>query len=252
MEPERISTSTEQVHFDVAAVPSGLDAEDGLAQNVALEAACLQHPFLQDEGERFHNQYRKRRPLSFFADVYNTKDDERARGTLTQRTEIILDGSEYVTDHADPSLAWSVDSHYLDLQICVGDGLGLAAMLPNIGTHHALEFRLELKHRTRRFQAKYAKLGFEPTNCMLWIGRSSVGEDAWLAWIPQNDIWNNDDHVGLGSGKEDTTLTAKQYRMTTMFLATMLENIGLRDIFVLDKYPDLENETDVTFATNLL
>jgi hypothetical protein len=59
---------------------------------------------------------------------------------LAQWMEINLEGSKYVTDHMDNSLAWEVRSHFLDLQICVGDGLGLAVMLPNVGMHHALEF----------------------------------------------------------------------------------------------------------------
>ena len=252
MNHPHIDTSTEQLHFDVAALPSGLQAEDGLAQEVTSQVACLQDALQQEETDRFHSQIRKRRPLSFFADVYNTKDSARSLKTLTQRTEISLNGSEYVTDHMDSSLAWTVDSHYLDLHICVGDGLGLAAMLPNIGTHHALEFRLELRYQTRRFQAKYAKLGFNPTHCMLWIGRSSLGEDAWLAWVPANDGEENEENVGLGSGKEDTTLSEKQYRMTVMFLALMLERIGYRDINVTDSYPDLDNGMEFKFATNLL
>jgi hypothetical protein len=178
--------------------------------------------------------------------------------TLSHRTQISVDGSEYVTDYQDPSVAWAVQSHYLDLQICVGDGLGLAAMLPNIPTHHGLEFRLELKHQTRRFQAKYAKLGFNPTHSMLWIGRSSFGEDAWLAWIPNNPDHSNDDEEEddknnhLGTGKEDTTLTPKQYRMTVVFITEMLQRIGHRGITMMIPYPDLDNEDEVKFSSNLL
>jgi hypothetical protein len=49
---------------------------------------------------------------------------------------------------------------------------------------------------------------------MLWIGRSGSGEDAWLAWAPNNNTEENDEEVGVGSGKEDTTLGEKQYRKT--------------------------------------
>jgi hypothetical protein len=252
MDTPHIETTTEQVHFDVAATPSHLDAEDGLDQSVALQAACLRNALQQDEADRFHSRTRKRRPLSYFADVYAKKDGFRALRTLTQRTEINFEDSEYVTRHTDESLAWAVETHFLDLQICVGDGLGLAAMLPNVGTHHALEFRLELRHRTRRFQAKYAKLGFDPTNSMLWIGRSSSGEDAWLAWVPSELNDGDDEDVAVGSGKEDTMLQEKHYRMTVMFFATMLQRIGHRDIIVNNEYPSLTDEMEFKYATNIM
>jgi hypothetical protein len=252
MDAQHIETSPEQLHFDVTATPTDLQAEDGLPQSVALEAACLQSVLQQDETQRFHARPKKRRPLSYFAELYSKKDSYRALRTLAQRTEINLEGSEYVTDHMDESLAWEVQSHFLDLQICVGDGLGLAAMLPNVGTHHALEFRLELRYRTRRFQAKYAKLGFDPTHSMLWIGRSSSGEDAWLAWVPKGDDSDDDNHTATGSGKEDTMLEEKQYRMTVMFLAEMLRRIGYRDILVTDPYPSLTDDREYKYATNLM
>jgi hypothetical protein len=252
MDIYQIETTTEQLHFDVAAAPSHLHAEDGLDQSVALAAACLDTALRMDEVERFHGQSKKRRPLAYFADLYARNDHSRALRTLTQRTEITLDGSEYVSNHEDGSLAWSVKLHFLDLQICVGDGLGLAAMLPNLGTHHAIEFRLELRYRMRRFNAKYTKLGFDPTNCMLWIGRSSSGEDAWLAWVPNDIMDENEQDPGVGNGKEDTRLTEKHYRMTVMFLAEMLRRIGHRDIIVTNQYPRLTDDTEYRHATNLM
>jgi hypothetical protein len=252
MDAPIIETSSEQLHFDVAATPGHLETEDGLPQSVALQAACLQTILQQDETERFHSQVKKRRPLSYFADLYSKKDSERAMMSLSQRTEINLEGSGYVVDHREESLAWEVQSHYLDLQICVGDGLGLAAMLPNVGTHHALEFRMELRYRTRRFQAKYAKLGFDPTNSMLWIGRSSSGEDTWLAWVPNRHDDDDNEGTVTGTGKEDTILPEKQYRLTVMFLAEMLRRIGHRDIIVTNRYPNLADDLEYKYATNLM
>ena len=250
MDVQQIETLLEQLHFDVSAAPSHLYVEDSLAQSVTLAAACLDNALQQDQVERFHSQSKKRRPLSYFEDLYTKKDSFRALRTLTQRTEINFDTGEYTTHHTDDSLAWAVEAHFLDLKICVGDGLGLAAMLPNIGTHHALEFRLELRYRMRRFQAKYAKLGFDPTHSMLWIGRSSSGEDSWLAWVPTNIM--DEDGVKVGSGKEDTTMSEKHYRMAVMFLAEMLRRIGHRDIIVMTQYPSLDDDLEYPHATNLM
>jgi hypothetical protein len=252
MDAPIIETSTEQLHFDVAATPGELEAEDGLHQSIALQAAFLHNVLQQDETDRFHRQTKKRRPLSYYADLYAKKDSERAIMSLSQRTDLNLDSSGYVVDYREESLAWEVHSHYLDLQICVGDGLGLAAMLPNVGTHHALEFRMELRYRARRFQAKYAKLGFDPTNSMLWIGRSSSGEDTWLAWVPKQQEDDDDGHRVSGTGKEDTMLSQKHYRTTVMFLADMMCRIGHRDIYVTDRYPNLDDDLEYKYATNLM
>lgn len=252
MDDDRIETTIEQLHFDVAATPSHMRVEDPMDQSVTLAAACLDQAFQRDEAERFHNQSTKRKALVYFADLYNRKDSYTAMRMLTHRTQISLDGSEFVTRHDDEALAWEVESHFLDLHICVGDGLGLAAMLPNIGVHHAIEFRLELQYRMRRFQAKYAKLGFDPTNSMLWIGRSALGEDAWIAWVPTNALDASDEDIGLGSGKEDTTLSQKHYRMTVMFLAAMLCRIGHRDIIVPTQYPNVTDDDEYEHATNLM
>jgi hypothetical protein len=103
-----------------------------------------------------------------------------------------------------------------------------------------------------RFNAKYTKLGFNPTNCMLWIGWSSSGEDAWLAWVLNNMMDDNEQDPGAGNGKEDTRLTEKHYRMTVMFLAEMLRQIGHRDIIVMNQYPRLTDDTEYRHATNLM
>ena len=87
---------------------------------------------------------------------------------------------------------------------------------------------------------------------MLWIGRSALGEDAWIAWVPTNALDASDEDIGLGSGKEDTTLSQKHYRMTVMFLAAMLCRIGHRDIIVPTQYPNVTDDDEYEHATNLM
>ena len=252
MDTQQIETRMEQHHFDVTATPSQLQADDGLPQSVTLEVACLGNALDKEQVERFHSQSKKHRPLSYFANIYAHQDMYWALQTLTRQMEINMEGSEYVTEHTDNSLAWAVESHFMDMQICVGNGLGLAAMLPNVGMHHTLEFQLDLRYWSRWFQAKHANLGFDPTHRMLWVGRSSSGEDAWLAWVPRDDDTDNDADVGVGSGKEDTVLTEKHYRMTVMFLAEMLKCIGHQVIIVTDQYPSLADDQEYKYATNLM
>ena len=241
-----------QPHFDVAHAPAHMVADDGPDQNITLIAALEASAAIEDQTSRFHHQIKEPRNLDYFAKLYERKDKQAALHLLTRRREIILEGSKHLTEHNDENIAWRVDSHYLDMFICVGRGLGLAAMLPNIAIHHSLEFRLVLGMRLRRFSAKYAKLGFDATNCMLWIGRSSSGEDTWLAWVPNDCLGAAAEDVPAGSGKEDTIMSEKHYRIAVMFLADMLRRIGHRDITVTVPYPDLEDDADFACATNAL
>jgi hypothetical protein len=241
-----------QVHFDVSHAPAHLLTEDRPDQNIALTAALSQVAAIEDQTERFHHQVKEGRSLDYFADLYRRKDKRTALQLLTRRNDIRLEGSRYIAQHNDDGLAWQVVSHYLDLQICVGRGLGLAAMLPNVAVHHGVEFRLMLGEGTRRFSAKHAKLGFEPTNCMMWIGRSSSGEDTWLAWVPTENMGVVAEEVPQATGKEDTVMSEKHHRITVMFLAQMLCTIGHRDITVTEMYPDVSNNNDFYYSTNAL
>ena len=55
--------------------------------------------------------------------------------------------SPYVILNDNEDLAWTMDRHYLDLLICVGNGLGLGAILPNVQVDHTFEMTLDLKQR---------------------------------------------------------------------------------------------------------
>jgi hypothetical protein len=253
-EDDTIDMPPVQLHFDVGHAPAHLLVDDGPDQNITLTAALSQAAAIENEAERFHHQVKEERNLDYFAKMYRQKDKHSALQVLRGRKEIKLEGSQYLAGYEDQDLAWQVESHYLDMQICVGRGLGLAAMLPNVSIHHAVEFRLMLGKESRRFGAKYAKLGFDPTNCMLWIGRSSNGEDSWLAWVPTDCMGPLADNRSTltCSGKEDTKMARKHYRITIMFLADMLRQIGHRDITVTEPYPDITNDNDFKFATNAL
>jgi hypothetical protein len=241
-----------QLHYDVTQPPAHLLSDDSPDQNITLTAALSLAATIQDQADRFHSQERRSKKLDAFASLYNRRDNHAAIQLMTRRYDITLDGSQYIVPHDEDDLHFQVSSHFLDLQICVGRGLGLGAMLPNIAIHHAMEFGLNLHQPMRKFSAKYAKLGFDPTGCMLWIGRSSTGEDVWLAFIPNDCMGPEAEDVPTCSGKEETTLNKEHYRIAVMFLTDMLRRIGLRDIIVTEQYPDVSNDDDFTYATNAL
>jgi len=239
-----------QLHFDVSHPPPHLQADDRPSQDITLTAALSGPAAVENQAERFHHQSRKTRNLDDMASIFDRRDTLSALKLLGRRNEITLTGSNYVDEHDDQSLVWQVQSHYLDLRICVGCGLGLGAMLPNVGIHHALEFRLDLHQRHRRFSAKYAKLGFDPTNCMMYIGRSSSGEDAWLAWPPSECLGKDGEDIGRTSGVEETMMSQEHARIAVMFLSDSLRRIGYRDVTVSTQYPDVTDDDDYRYATN--
>jgi hypothetical protein len=239
-----------QLHFDVSNAPEHLLADDGPDQNITLIAALSQAAAVENKADRFYHQPKTGLRLDSFAALYERKDERGALQLLSRRKDIRLEGSQYVADNYDENIAWQVDSHYLDLQICVGKGLGLAALLPKLSVHHAVEFRMILNKRSRRFSAKYAKLGFDPMHCMMWIGRSDGGQDTWLAWVPNDSMGPTAEDVPPGSGKENTSMTDEHHRMAAMFLASMLRRIGHRDITVTVEYPNVSDDGEFRFATN--
>jgi hypothetical protein len=241
-----------QVHFDVSHAPTHMRAEDGPNQTVTLTAALAPSVVNEDHAAGFHHQIKETKSLDLFGKLYDRGDKQRAVQLLTGRKEIQLEGSKHLSRHNDEDMAWQVESHYLDMYICVGSGLGIAAMLPNISVHHSVEFRLVLVKPFRCFSAKYAKLGFYPANCILWIGRSSCGEDSWLAWVPTECMGPDAEGVTPGSGKEDTRMSQKHYRIAAMFLSYMLCRIAHRDITVSKRYPDVDDDEEFRYATNAL
>ncbi|KAM6490943.1 hypothetical protein JOM56_013563 [Amanita muscaria] len=241
-----------QHHFDVAHAPAHLEAEDQPHQNITLTAALCADAAAELQMERFRRQTKRTVKLDELATLYQRSDERKALPLLTHRHEISLEDSAYVTENDEAMLAWDVKSHFLDLMICVGNGLGLAAVIPNIGIHHAIEFPLDLHHRTRHFNAKYAKLGFDPKKCMMWIGRSTSGEDAWLAWVPNENTGPVAQDVAPSSGKEDTVMSEQHYRIAVMFISCMLKTINYRGITVTTQYPDVTDDTEFNFATTAM
>ena len=159
-----------QLHFDVSHPPPHLQADDRPNQDIMLKAALSGAAAVENQADLFHIQTRNTRNLDDMVSIFNRNDKQSALKLLEQQNEITLTDSVYVNEHDEERLVWQVHSHYLDLCICMGCRLGLGAMLPNIRIHHVLEFQLKLHQGHRPFSVKYAKLGFDPTNCLMYIG----------------------------------------------------------------------------------
>ena len=69
--------------------------------------------------------------------------------------------------------------------VVVSRGIGLGTLLPNSGSDLDWEFKLDMsKNRFCDFTVARAKLGFNPSGRMLWVGTTTMSEDVWIALVP--------------------------------------------------------------------
>ena len=154
---------------------------------------------------------------------------------LSTRTRIILPTSTaYITDPDDPNLIWSVDNFFVDMLVCVGRDIGLGPLLPSSNIDCTFEFELEPTRRSREFKAKHAHLGFNPTESMLWAGRTQHNEDVFFALVPRAPEENEEDS---SSRQRSSVMPELRYRQFFMFLAYAVSQCTDRGIVVYDKFP---------------
>jgi len=159
-----------QLPFDIGLALPNPRADDCPNQEIALAAALFGQNTDHDEESLFEDQPQTSCSLKHLKRIYDQQNAALGLAMLSKRTEVTFLNSQYVTKNTDPDLAWMPDHQYLDLMICVGNGLGLGALLPNLQVHHNYELKFDLRQPFRMFSAKFSKLGFDPMGSMLWIG----------------------------------------------------------------------------------
>lgn len=243
--------------FDIALAPPNfeLGPADSPGQEAALGSAFLAPGNIYDRGEGFSLLKPQNLPLRMLETWSEGNQTTHGIAALSGRKSISYKGGDYTVEADNGDIFWTMDNTYLDLLICVGGGLGLGTLLPNVAVLHHHEFRMDLQKPMRQFTAKYAKLGFDPTDSMLWIGRSGASEDVWLAFPPRSFLVESgeyDDRRGSHWRRQrSTTLPKYVYRRVVMFLSAMLCGIDYLDITVKTKYPDVTDDEAFKRATNL-
>lgn len=244
--------------FEVGVISDATD-DDGipevLGQEIALASALHGvDDSTHDHSERFSHELIREIPLRCLQTWYKERHVSNAIGALSGRKTITYKQGGFTVPVDNGDIFWTAEETYLDLLICVGRGLGLGPLLPNVHVLHTYEFRLDLQKPGRQFTAKYAKLGFDPTDAMLWIGRSDVNEDAWLAFVPKAFAEGgeyNDEASAHWRGSRSTTLSKHHFRCVVMFLAQMLYNSGFLDITLDEDYPNTSDDNAYGDATNM-
>ena len=239
--------------FSIDTAPTTLLADDQPAQQMALRAA-LRANFGEDNelGERFLTETVCNKSLAYYKQMYEEQRCGQAVQSLLKRHRVNATSSSFNVAPASENLSWSIHRHFIDLKIFVGKGLGLGGMMPRNHTLHTYEWELNVRQPERQFNTKFAKLGFDPVGCMLWIGRSPNAEDVWLAWAPNTALDRTEDEVPAGTSSGPTTMTEAHYRRVVMFLAHCIAGIRYRDALVSTDYPDVSNKSAFEEATNIM
>jgi hypothetical protein len=248
--------------FNVALLPPNFVTDDAPGQDLAMASAMMAPDRFnkQDDSQGFFVVRPKTITLSKLERWYTEGRAGNAIALLDGRKEISFEGIHTVSAD-DRGLSWTMDRSFLDLMVCVGKGLGLGPVIPNLNVHHGFIFKLDLSKPYRHFTAKNVKLGFDPTGSMLWIGRSPSGEDVWLAFVTRESQEDSDDEDiratrsrrFQGTGRTTSSvLNVLQQRRVIMFLAKAIQNTQHLDIVVDEEYPNVEDDADYRFATNVL
>jgi hypothetical protein len=236
--------------FDIALVPDTLLAEDHMDQADVYLAALSGAPRDRDQWlAQFRGMCASEIPLEKLEKIFKDGHSWHAIEMLRKRVKIGI-GKKHAMDVDLRSMHWDTRETYLDLLVCVGAGIGLGPLIPNLVGHHNFSFRLELSRTSRRFTAKHVELGFEPSGAMVWIGRTGAGEDAWLAFV-HHETQSEDEEVPRQDESPHSCLTVDQQRRVVMFLASCLKTIAYRDVLVTNQYPDVSNDDEYKRATNV-
>ena len=234
--------------FDLSQIPATLTVEQCPSQNTALLVVNFAPDSNTDEERWFNAPVHQTKSLSYFQRLYEEEHSHTALDLLSRHMKIDFQSQNYTTDNDLMTIAWDLNEHYLDMMVCIGNGLGLGAMIPNQAINSLYQVDLDFSHPIQNFTTRYADLGFNPKNSMLWIGKMPTSEDVWIGWVPKKASEDEEEESDI----KNTRLSQHHYRATVMFFARMLSLIGYRDIIVRDHYPDLLEEDEFLAASNIM
>jgi hypothetical protein len=243
--------------YDIASVDEHQIAEDApLYQELVESLYAVAHAPGTQRQNNFFDQPVLAVTLDELRQVYESSNEDRALLALSKRRQLRNWEQEekYIVPSDNPDqVAWTVPQHFIDLMICVAGEIGVSLLIPPLmirGFHFT--FKFNPSHRYRSFSTKFAKLGFNPTASMLFIGRNFADEDVFLAWAPSDSLRTDCQDVSPETCTGSTTLASEHYFLTLIFLTSMFVKIsGTRDVFMNEDYPKLTLE-GVNAATNLL
>ncbi|KAG1878526.1 hypothetical protein C8R48DRAFT_768093 [Suillus tomentosus] len=153
--------------FNLADVPSSVEAEDALPQSDIFE--CL---FMSQDN-----------PHPTGCTWEQTKGNRATAINLLYYRFILCLDDKFYYPNDDEMLAWDTFQHFLDFCLVIGGSVGLHTLLLNKMVNHTFSIALNLCLPTHLFGPKISKLGFDPMGCMMALGTSPSSE-LRLAFFP--------------------------------------------------------------------
>jgi hypothetical protein len=238
--------------LDVDHIASALEADDPVTQEELLRAIFQANVIPEAERDSFERLKPVSLRLSRLRDAYMKKQYMQAIQFLDNRTKIKVD-SDLQVDPNDDRLLWSLNDHRLDYLLTVSSSIGLWAATPRIQSDHNFALNLDFHQPYRNFKGKYGKLGFDPKERMLYIGRSK-NDEVWLAMAPWTFLDGMADDVPPGHLTGDTRMSTPHYRMLVMFFAYILSSLEDRPFTCDDPYgPSVFNSNpNLSLYTNIM
>jgi hypothetical protein len=231
-------------------IPFVSDDNDAYSQDEIL--AHLYHGFTsrKDALEFLKDQIQRPVALSSYEKMYKSKMNEEAMRSLHKYQYLEID-QDMMYDPHDPDLLYRSPCSYIDALIMSPNYMGLDAVLPRAIPDAGYRFNMTFSQQHRQFKSKYARLGFDPVNSMLYMGRCRE-EEVWLALgydlgstqpskSPQRNI--------------DTTMPDLLYFPMLAFLAYALHDAGLLGVTITDRLlipSSMVSRADIYAYTNLL
>lgn len=179
--------------------------------------------------------------LSQLKSAFDEKNVDRALGFLTRQFHVEID-KKFLINPLSRDIHLSNSANRLDFFMASSKTIGLSAGIPITQVDISFTFSLDLRKPFLSFPTKFARLGFDPYHCMLFIG-SRNSEKLWLALAPdsfieaQDDAMTEDgDEVQAGYTSGATQMLTRHCRMIQSFLIYCLSLIPSRSIPCYDKY----------------
>ena len=178
----------------------------------------------------------------------------RARATrLLSTPQRVFVDPHFTVPTMSPELQFSSTRAHVDALLMIPNTIGLAALLPILPPDQGYSFQLHLGQRTKMFRAKAPKLGFDPKQSLLWIGRCRR-EDVWIALADRLPEEAPLDTPPLHGRPKDTVMPLMTYNMLVMFIAHCMSNGAIADVDINGgDYPeDIDSPECIRRHTNLL
>ena len=142
--------------FDISFTAPSMETTSDLTQDHALRAAFLD---IYTGTNNFDSLIVRTQKLEGLSEKHELSGNINATYKMNQRTKLGWRTSGFVVPSSNNEIHWKIDDFYLDLLICRGRDVSIAAILSNVAVNHTIEFKMELKWIPRTFSAKFAHLG---------------------------------------------------------------------------------------------